>query len=471
MSERSQQNGQNRQIEAEAPTSFEDVYGVNTELVRAVESALDDDQTATVLALLEPLPPADIADLAIVLGREDRRRLVIVLGDDLDPDTLIDLDGQVLADLLAVMSPHAVARAIPELDTDEAVHLLEEMDEARREQVLARVPAPDRAAVLEGLSFPEDSAGRLMQRDLIAVPAYWSVGQVIDYCRDTVELPDEFYEIFVIDARHCPIGQVALNRLMRTRRPVLLRDIMEVGATTIPVDMDQEEVDFLFQQYRLASAPVIDGVGRLVGVITFDDAASVLEEEAEEDLMRLSGVSSETDLSDTALRTTRTRASWLLVNLATAILASMVIALFDATIEQIVALAVLMPIVASMGGNAGTQTLTVAVRALATHELTAANALRVVGKELAVGTMNGVLFAVLVGLVAAFWFEQTTLGLVIAVAMVINMVVAGLAGTLIPLGLDRAGIDPAIAATVFLTTITDVVGFFVFLGLAALFLL
>ena len=471
MSERSQQNGQNRQIEAEAPTSFEDVYGVNTELVRAVESALDDDQTATVLALLEPLPPADIADLAIVLGREDRRRLLIALGDDLNPDTLIDLDGQVLADLLAVMSPHAVARAIPELDTDEAVHLLEEMDEARREQVLARVPAPDRAAVLKGLSFPEDSAGRLMQRDLIAVPAYWSVGQVIDYCRDTVELPDEFYEIFVIDARHCPIGQVALNRLMRTRRPVLLRDIMEVGATTIPVDMDQEEVAFLFQQYRLASAPVIDGVGRLVGVITFDDAASVLEEEAEEDLMRLSGVSSETDLSDTALRTTRTRASWLLVNLATAILASMVIALFDATIEQIVALAVLMPIVASMGGNAGTQTLTVAVRALATHELTAANALRVVGKELAVGTMNGVLFAVLVGLVAAFWFEQTTLGLVIAVAMVINMVVAGLAGTLIPLGLDRAGIDPAIAATVFLTTITDVVGFFVFLGLATLFLL
>ena len=471
MSERSQQNRQNRQIEAEAPTSFEDVYGVNTELVRAVESALDDDQTATVLALLEPLPPADIADLAIVLGREDRRRLVIALGDDLDPDTLIDLDGQVLADLLAVMSPHAVARAIPELDTDEAVHLLEEMDEARREQVLARVPAPDRAAVLEGLSFPEDSAGRLMQRDLIAVPAYWSVGQVIDYCRDTVELPDEFYEIFVIDARHCPIGQVALNRLMRTRRPVLLRDIMEVGATTIPVDMDQEEVAFLFQQYRLASAPVIDGVGRLVGVITFDDAASVLEEEAEEDLMRLSGVSSETDLSDTALRTTRTRASWLLVNLTTAILASMVIALFDATIEQIVALAVLMPIVASMGGNAGTQTLTVAVRALATHELTAANTLRVVGKELAVGTMNGVLFAVLVGLVAAFWFEQTTLGLVIAVAMVINMVVAGLAGTLIPLGLDRAGIDPAIAATVFLTTITDVVGFFVFLGLATLFLL
>ncbi len=462
---------QNQPDEPEAATSFADVYAVNTELVRAIKCALAGDRRAEVRNLLEPLHPADIADLAVVLGREGRRRLVVVLGDDLDVETLIDLEGSVLADLLAVMSPHAVASAISELDTDEAVHLLEEMGEARREQVLASVPAPDRAAVLEGLSFPEDSAGRLMQRDLIAVPAYWSVGQVIDYCRDTDDLPDEFYEIFVIDPRHRPVGQVALNRLMRTRRPVLLRDIMAEKATAIPVDMDQEEVAFLFQQYRLASAPVIDDAGRLVGVITFDDAAAVLEEEAEEDLMRLSGVSSETDLSDSALRTTRTRASWLLVNLATAILASMVIALFDATIEQIVALAVLMPIVASMGGNAGTQTLTVAVRALATHELTAANALRIVGKELLVGALNGVLFAVLVGLVAAFWFAQPALGLVIAVAMVINMVVAGLAGTLIPLGLDRAGIDPAIAATVFLTTITDVVGFFVFLGLAALFLL
>jgi len=310
-----------------------------------------------------------------------------------------------------------------------------------------------------------------MQRDLIAVPAYWSVGQVIDYCRETQNLPDEFYEIFVIDPRHRPIGQVALNRLMRTQRPVLMQEIMEARATTIPVDLDQEEVAFLFQQYRLASAPVIDGAGRLVGVITFDDAAAVQEEEAEEDFMRLSGVSSETDLSDTALRTTRTRARWLLVNLGTAILASMVIALFDATIEQIVALAVLMPIVASMGGNAGTQTLTVAVRALATRELTAANALRVVGKEIVVGGLNGVLFAILVGVVAAIWFSAPTLGIVIASAMVINMLVAGLAGTLIPLGLERASIDPAVAATVFLTTITDVVGFFVFLGLAALFLL
>ena len=455
----------------EAPASCRDVYAINTKLVRAVEAALEDGRAADLRGLLEPLRPADFADLVVVLNREDRRRLVVVLGDNFNPETLIDLEGSVLEDLLEAISPHAVARAIAELDTDEAVHLLEEMDDTRREQVLSNVPAPDRAAVLEGLSFPEDSAGRLMQRDLIAVPAYWSVGQVIDHCRETQNLPDEFYEIFVIDPRHRPIGQVALNRLMRTQRPVLMREIMKSEATTIPVDMDQEEVAFLFQQYRLASAPVIDGAGRLVGVITFDDAAAVQEEEAEEDFMRLSGVSSETDLSDTAVRTTRTRASWLLVNLGTAILASMVIALFDATIEQIVALAVLMPIVASMGGNAGTQTLTVAVRALATRELTAANALRVVGKEVVVGGLNGILFAILVGVVAAIWFSAPTLGIVIASAMIINMLVAGLAGTLIPLGLERAGIDPAVAATVFLTTITDVVGFFVFLGLAALFLL
>ncbi|MDA0653383.1 MAG: CBS domain-containing protein, partial [Proteobacteria bacterium] len=260
------------------PTSFDDVYAVNTELVRAVEAALADNLGTAVRELLAPLRPADIAHIFIMLGREDRRRLVVALGDDLDVETLIALEGPVLADLLAVMSPHAVAKAIPELDTDEAVHLLKEMDDARREQVLDRVPAPDRAEVLEGLSFPEDSAGRLMQRNLIAVPAYWSVGQVIDYCRDTEELPDEFYEIFVIDPRYRPIGQVALNRLLRTRRPMLMREIMEAETTTIPVDMDQEEVAFLFQQYRLASAPVIDTAGRLVGVITFDDAAAVLED-------------------------------------------------------------------------------------------------------------------------------------------------------------------------------------------------
>jgi magnesium transporter len=310
-----------------------------------------------------------------------------------------------------------------------------------------------------------------MQREFIAVPAYWTVGQLIDYCRESADLPDEFYEIFVVDPRQRPIGSVPLYRAMRTERPVMVRSIMAPETRLIPIDMDQEEVAYLFQQYRMASGPVIDEAGRMVGVVTFDDVAQVIQEEAEEDLMRLAGVAGETDLALSVMRTSRTRFTWLLVNLFTAILASLVISLFDATIEEIVALAILMPIVASMGGNAGTQTLTVAVRALATHELTAANAMRVLGKEVLVGGLNGVLFAILMGLIAGLWFQNPALGLVIAAAMVINMLIAGFFGMLVPLGCERLGVDPAIAASVFLTTITDVVGFFAFLGLAAWFLL
>lgn len=459
------------QNQGDALGAGEDVFAVSTELVRAVEAAVAEARGDDLRGLVAELHAADLADLLTVLKRDDRRDLVGVLGDDLDPDVLIELEGQVLVDILETMAPRALALAIPELETDEAVYLLENLEEDKRERVLTLVPAPDRAAMIEGLTFPEDSAGRLMQRDFIAVPAYWTVGQVIDYCRETEDLPDEFYSIYVIDPRFRPIGHVPLNRVMRTKRPVLMREILDEDGTPIPVEMDQEEVAYLFQQYRLASAPVTDSNGRLVGVITFDDAAEVLEDEAEEDMMRLSGVASETDLLDPVLRTTRTRATWLLVNLATAILASVVIALFEGTIEQIVALAVLMPIVASMGGNAGTQTLTVAVRAMATRDLTATNAMRIVGKEVTVGGINGVVFAVLMGLVAGFWFSSPGIGLVIAAAMVVNLLVAGLSGVLIPLGLQRAGVDPAVAASVFLTTVTDVIGFFAFLGLAAMFLL
>ena len=457
--------------QSDVPAANEDVFAVSTELVRAVEAALAERQVDVVRQLVEPLHVADFADLLTVLKREDRRSLAESLGEALDPEVLVELEGQVLADLLDNLPPVSLATAIPELDTDEAVYLLEHMEDGQREQVLALVPAPDRAAVVEGLTFPEDSAGRLMQRDFVAVPAYWTVGQVIDYCRESDDLPDEFYSIFVIDPRFRPIGHVSLFRLMRTKRPVLMREIMEDDSTRIPVDLDQEEVAYLFQQYRMASAPVIDPNGRLVGVITFDDAAEVLEDEAEEDMMRLSGVASETDLLDTVFRTTRTRATWLLLNLGTAVLASLVIAAFEGTIKEIVALAVLMPIVASMGGNAGTQTLTVAVRAMATRDLTPANAMRIVGKEVLVGGLNGVLFAVLMGLIAAFWFDSAGIGVVIAAAMVINLLIAGLSGVLIPLGLQRAGVDPAVSASVFLTTVTDVIGFFAFLGLAAVFLL
>ena len=456
---------------AEVPESLDDVYAVSKELVRAVETALDDDDGAAASALLRPLKPADLADLFNMLARADRSQLAGLLGSALDPDVLADLDGTVLADVLDALPPDVIASAIEELESDDALELIDTLVEERRQQVLAAVPAPDRAAVLEGLSFREDSAGRLMQREMIAVPAYWTVGQVIDYCRETEDLPDDFYEILVVDPRHRPIGEVTLNRILRAKRPRLMREVMDDDIVAIPLDMDQEEVAFLFRHHGWVSAPVVDDVGRLVGVITFDDVTDVVEEETEEDLMRLGGVGGEGDILEPALRTTRGRVGWLLVNLITAIAASLVIAIFDGTIQQIVALAILMPIVASMGGNAGTQTLTVAVRALATRELTSANALRIVFKEVIVGGLNGVLFALLIALVAGFWFRDPALGLVIAAAMVVNMVVAGLAGALVPLGLARVGADPAVAATVFLTTITDVVGFFAFLGLATWFLI
>ncbi len=455
----------------EAPATVDEVYPIDKELVRAVEQAIDEGDRASLETLLYNLHSADIADLVEFLTSDDRHSFVTMLQDNFDAEILIELDEVVLEDVLAALPASHIAAAIAEMDTDDGVYVLGAMDDDHRDEVLLAVPAPDRAAVLEGLSYPEDSAGRLMQRELIAVPAYWTVGQVIDYCRETDDLPDEFYEIFVVDPRHRPIGQVPLNNTLRAKRPVLMRDVMNDSINPIPVDLDQEEAAYLFQQYDMASAPVVDAAGRLVGVITFDDMADVIEEETEEDLMRLGGVSDESDIFHSVLRTTRNRFTWLLVNLFTAIIASMVIAQFDATIEQIIALAILMPIVASMGGNAGTQTLTVAVRALATHELTAANAFRVVRKEVLVGGLNGLFFAVLVGLVAGFWFAEPGLGGVIALAMAVNMLIAGLAGALIPLGLDRIGFDPAVAATVFLTTITDVVGFFAFLGLAAWLLL
>lgn len=451
-------------------TTGEDIFAVSREFRRRIDDILDSEAPGEVRTLLAGFDPADIADIFEILPRDERRRLTLALGDDLELEILPRLDDAVLKEVLAELSPEIIVRAVQELDEDDALDLLLFLDEERRDLILGQVPAPDRSAALEGLSFPDDSAGRLMQRDLIAMPAFWSVGQVIDYCRETEDLPDDFYEIFVVDPRYRPVGSVALNTVLRRKRPTLLHEIMAESGAIIPLTMDQEEVAYLFQQYRMASAPVVDDDGRLVGVIMFDDVARVIEEEAEEDLMRLSGVAGDGDLFEPALRTARTRSTWLAVNLLTAVLASGVIAMFEATIEKIVALAILMPIVASMGGNAGTQTLTVAVRALATREITAANAFRVVGKEGLVGAMNGIIFAVAMGLIAAFWFASPALGVVIAVAMVLNLLVAGLAGALIPLALARFGIDPAIAGSVFLTTVTDVIGFLAFLGMAALFL-
>ena len=443
-----------------------DLYGLSPELIGAIEQALDERNLEQVEALVVPLHAADMADLLEMVATHERRLIVEVLRPEIDPDILAELEEAVRDEIVELLSTDELASAVAQLDTDDAMYLIEDLDEDERRELLAAVSSEDRAALEEGLAYPENSAGRLMQRDLVTVPQYWTIGQLIDYLRASDDLPDEFYDIFVIDPRHQPTGYVPLSRAMRSRRPVLVKDCMESDIKVVPAAMDQEDVAYLFEQYDLVSAPVVNDDGRLIGVITVDDVVEVIRDEAEEDIMRLGGVI-ETDLHEPAWRTSRRRFIWLLVNLATAVLASLVIGLFDASIEQMVALAVLMPIVASMGGNAGTQALTVTVRALAAHDVTSANTARLIVKEGVVGLANGVVFAVIVGVVTWLWFGDPRLSLVIAAAMVVNMVVAGFSGILIPLGLDRIGVDPAIAATVLLTTVTDVVGFFIFLGLAA----
>ena len=440
------------------------------DLVRALTDALRRGDSARADALVTGTHAADLADLIGLIAAEDRRLLIAHLGDGFDPEILTHLEDTVRAEVVEVLGTAHLAAAVSELDTDDAVDVLEDLDGATQRIVLDAVAPEERRALEASLAYPEDSAGRLMGRDFVAVPEFWTIGQTIDYMRGAPDLPDEFHEVFVVNPSHHPIATLALDRILRSRRPVTVGEIMDRERRFIPGDMDQEEVAFLFQQYDLVSAGVVDGDGRLVGVITVDDILDVIEEEAEEDLMRLGGVA-ESDVNEPVVHATRSRFPWLLINLGTAILASAVIAFFDATIEQIVALAVLMPIVASMGGNAGTQTLTITVRALATRELTATNALRLVNREVVVSMANGAALALLIGIIAALWYGEIGLGGVLAAAMIINMVVAGLAGTLVPLGLHRAGIDPALAATVFVTTVTDVVGFFVFLGLGAWLLL
>ena len=451
------------------------VHGLESETEERIVAALAANDETAVWALIADLHYTDIADLVERLHDEDRSRLLTIMGPEFDGDVLIELDETVRDQVIDEVGLETVAQAVTQLESDDAVEIIEELEEHEQQQVLNAISDEDRALIEESLSFPEDSAGRLMQRELVTAPTFWDVGNTIDFLRrnadsDDNPLPDHFYVVYVVDPAHRPVGMVWLDKLLRTGRSVTVTEVMEPDMKVIPVMSDQEDVAFLFRQRDLVSAPVVDNGGRLIGAITIDDIVDVIDEEHEEDIMRMGGVRGD-DLYNAVLDTTRARFSWLLVNLLTAIVASIVIGLFDATIDQIVALAILMPIVASMGGNAGTQTLTVAVRALAMKDLTATNAARLVGKEILVGFANGLVFALLAGGVTWFWFENPMLGAVIAIAMVVNLLVAGLAGTVIPLVLDRNGIDPAIASSVFLTTITDVVGFFVFLGLAALILL
>jgi len=455
-------------------TPEETVLDLEAGTEQAVVDALAGGRDGEVRDLVGDLHHADAADLLERMGTDDRAQVIEFLRDGFNPEILSELDETIREQVFEIIGVEEVAAAVAEMDSDDALEVVEELDEKEQQQVLDAIPAGDRTLIEEGLAYPEDSAGRLMQREVVTVPTFWDVGQTIDFLRRNADgddniLPDQFYDIFIVDPSHHPVGILSLSRLLRTRRPTPVTDIMETEMKLLPVATDQEDVAFVFRQRDLVSAPVIDDAGRLVGAITIDDVVDVIHEEHEEDIMRLGGVN-EDDFYEATIDTTKARFTWLLLNLGTAILASMVIGLFDATLEQMVALAILMPIVASMGGNAGTQTLTVSVRALAMKELTPTNAARVIGKELLVGGINGVLFAGLIGAVVWFWFGSPTLGVVIGLAMIVNLLVAGLAGTTIPLALDRIGVDPAIASSVFLTTLTDVVGFFVFLGLAGLIL-
>ena len=454
-------------------TGTDVAYALDPKKTSAILYAVDIEDRAQLTELMEPLHAADIADLLEQVNAFDRSRLIRLYDRQFDGEILSELEESVREEVIAVLKPDVLAEAVRDLDSDDVVDLVEDLDAPQQEAILDALEDVDRVAVEQALAYPEFSAGRLMQRELVMAPEHWNVGEAIDHLRGMPEddLPEQFYHVTLVDPRLHPTGNVTLGKLMRSRREVKLSDITEETFQVIPVDQAEADVAYAFNQYHLISAPVVDGEGRLIGVITIDDAMTVLEDEAEEDILRLAGVSDESSLSDRVIGTTKRRFPWLAVNLATSIVASLVIAQFDVAIAQIVALAVLMPIVASMGGNAGTQSLTVAVRAIATKDLTGANVWRVIWREVLVGLINGLIFAVIMGIVGVIWFGSPALGYVIAVAMVVNMVVAGFAGTVIPVLLERLGIDPALASGAFVTTVTDVVGFFVFLGLAAAVLL
>ncbi len=449
--------------------ALKDDYALNPQYISLVIDAADRGDGMRLRDLLDALHPADVADLLGFLSEDYREEVIPWIPSDALPDILSELDDDIREEVIETLHTADIAEVLQELDSDDATAVFEDLEESQQKAVLAAMPEAEREAFVTSLTFEEETAGRLMQREVMAAPSFWNVGQAIEHMQQASDdLPELFFDVYVIDPSHKPIGALPVSLLLRSKREMPLTTLME-PTTEIKVDQDQEEVAYIFEKYHLISAPVVDLSGRLVGQITVDDIVNIIQEESQEDMLALAGVS-DSGRDASTLGIAGSRFWWLMINLGTAVLASGVISIFQDAIEKVVALAVLNPIVASMGGNAGTQTLTVAVRALATRELNAANLLRTVWREIAAGVLNGLAFAVVMGLVTAVWFHSWDMALIIGLAMITNLFFAALAGILIPLGLDRLGYDPAASATVFVTTVTDCVGFFSFLGLAVIIL-
>jgi len=440
----------------------------NKEFIKVINEKIRNQDTDFLAKSLKELLPADSADIIENLSLENRSKLIELEGFNIDPEIFVELNESIQTEIFLLLSVESIASLLKKMESDNALKILENLDQSKKETVLNRLPPKDRFLLEEGLSYPEDTAARIMQREFTAIPSNWSVGQTIDYLRENKDLPDEFLEIFIIDSDFKPIGTVPSSKVLRTPRETKMDLIMREMQVLIPVNMDQEEVGHTFENYNLTSAGVVDKNNKLVGMITSDDILTVVKEEAEEDVLRLAGVGDE-EITDSILKKTKRRFNWLLLNLFTALLATWVISKFGATIEQMVALAFLMPIVASMGGNAGMQTLVVTVRAIATKELSSENFTRIVLKEFVIGILNGIIFAIITGIVVQVWFKEINLTIIIAISMILNMIVAGLFGILVPVSLKKFNIDPAIASSVFVTTITDVIGFLSFLGIGAYF--
>jgi len=445
-------------------------FEFNKEYIRVVNEKIQSNDALFITNFFKEMHPADAADIIEHLNENDREKLIKLNNFKIDPEVFIELNESIQAEIIKYLSSEAIVSILQNLESDNAIKILENLDEKNKNLVLNSLPPKDRFVLQESLSYPEDTAARLMQREFTAIPSNWSVGQTIDYLRENKDLPEEFLEIFIVDNEFKPIGTVPSSKVLTTSRDTKMQSIMLETQLLIPVDMDQEEVGRLFENYNLNSACVVDKSNKLVGMITSDDVLTVLKEEAEEDALRLAGVGDE-EITDGVFKKTKRRFNWLLLNLFTAFIATWVIYMYEDAIKEMVLLAVLMPIVASMGGNAGMQTLAVTIRALATKELSAGNFSKIVTKEFLIGILNGIIFAVIAATIVQLWLDQINLSILIAVAMILNMIVAGLFGILVPVALQRMKIDPAVASSVFVTTITDVVGFLSFLGIGAYFFL